>query len=152
MKVAIGGFQHETNSFATAPGTYEEFVKPGGWPGLTRGEAFFDTFAANALPIAGFIREAAKRGHALVPLAWAMAVPCGRVTDDAFERISAMIVADLAAQTPVDAVYLDLHGAAVTDSHEDAEGELLRRGGAPRRPPTAPAGRRRSPPPTAPVP
>ena len=126
-RIAIGGFQHETNTFASAPATYEEFVKPGGWPGLTRGEAIFDTFATNTLPIAGFIREAARRGHALVPLTWAMAVPCGRVTDDAFERISAMIVSDLAAQTPVDAVYLDLHGAAVTDSHEDAEGELLRR-------------------------
>ncbi|MEJ0070227.1 MAG: M81 family metallopeptidase [Pseudomonadota bacterium] len=78
------------------------------------------------MPIAGFIREAGRRGHALVPLAWAMAVPCGRVTDDAFERISAMIVNDLAAQTPVDAVYLDLHGAAVIDGYEDGEGELLR--------------------------
>ncbi|HUA52859.1 MAG TPA: M81 family metallopeptidase [Candidatus Sulfotelmatobacter sp.] len=126
-RIAIGGFQHETNTFATAPGTYEEFVKPGGWPGLTRGEAIFDVFATNSMPISGFIREASRRGHALVPLAWAMAVPCGRVTDDAFERISAMIVADLAAQTPVDAVYLDLHGAAVIDSHEDGEGELLRR-------------------------
>jgi microcystin degradation protein MlrC len=126
-RIAIGGFQHETNTFATAPGTFEEFVKPGGWPGLTRGEAIFDVFATNTLPIAGFIREAARRGHALVPLTWAMAVPCGRVTDDAFERISAMIVSDLAAQTPVDAVYLDLHGAAVIDSHEDGEGELLRR-------------------------
>ncbi|MBV8167506.1 MAG: M81 family metallopeptidase, partial [Alphaproteobacteria bacterium] len=92
-----------------------------------RGEAIFDTFATNTLPIAGFIREAGKRGHAMVPLGWAMAVPCGRVTDDAFERIAAMIVNDLAGQTPVDAVYLDLHGAAVTDSFEDAEGELLRR-------------------------
>jgi microcystin degradation protein MlrC len=126
-RIAIGGFQHETNTFATAPGTFEEFVKPGGWPGLTRGEAMFDVFATNTLPIAGFMREAARRGHALVPLTWAMAVPCGRVTDDAFERISAMIVADLAAQTPVDAVYLDLHGAAVIDSYEDGEGELLRR-------------------------
>jgi microcystin degradation protein MlrC len=126
-RIAIGGFQHETNTFATAPGTYEEFVKSGGWPGLTRGEAIFDVFATNTLPIAGFIREAGRRGHALIPLAWAMAVPCGRVTDDAFERISAMIVGDLAAQTPVDAVYLDLHGAAVIDGFEDGEGELLRR-------------------------
>ena len=126
-RIAIGGFQHETNTFATAPGTFEEFVKPGGWPGLTRGEAIFDVFATNSLPIAGFMREASRRGHALVPLTWAMAVPCGRVTDDAFERIGAMIVSELAAQTPVDAVYLDLHGAAVIDSHEDGEGELLRR-------------------------
>jgi hypothetical protein len=69
-RTAIAGFQHETNTFATSPATYEKFVKPGSWPGLTCGEAIFDTFATNTLPIAGFIREAAKRGHALVPLGW----------------------------------------------------------------------------------
>ena len=47
-RIAIGGFQHETNTFSTQPGTYEEFVKAGGWPGLTRGEAIFDTLMPGA--------------------------------------------------------------------------------------------------------
>jgi microcystin degradation protein MlrC len=34
---------------------------------------------------------------------------------------------DLAAQAPVDGIYLDLHGAMVAEHHEDGEGELLRR-------------------------
>jgi microcystin degradation protein MlrC len=56
-----------------------------------------------------------------------MAGPSAHVTDDAFERISTRI-ADLARQAgTIDAVYLDLHGAMVTESFEDGEGQLLAR-------------------------
>ena len=36
MKVAIGAFQHETTTFASSKARCEDFVKGGGWPGLTR--------------------------------------------------------------------------------------------------------------------
>jgi len=49
------------------------------------------------------------------------------VTDDAFERISAMIVGDLAAQDAGRRGLSRSAGAMVTQSHEDGEGELLRR-------------------------
>src|SRR6202012_3063094 len=49
------------------------------------------------------------------------------VTRDAFERIAAEMVAELSQQMPVDAIYLDLHGAMVTEDFEDGEGEVLRR-------------------------
>jgi microcystin degradation protein MlrC len=49
------------------------------------------------------------------------------VTRDAFERIAHMIVAPLRSATPLDAVYLDLHGAMVAEHVEDGEGELLER-------------------------
>ena len=71
--------------------------------------------------------EAAQAaGHAIAPLAWAAAMPGGRVTDDAFERMSRMLLAGLRQENP-DAVFLELHGAMVTQSHDDGEGELLRR-------------------------
>ena len=38
-----------------------------------------------------------------------------------------MILSDLQGLDGFDAVYLDLHGAMVTESHEDGEGELLAR-------------------------
>ena len=31
MRIAIGGFQHETNTFAPSKATYENFVRDGGW-------------------------------------------------------------------------------------------------------------------------
>jgi microcystin degradation protein MlrC len=126
-KIAIGGFHHESNSFVPGAASWDEFVAADGWPGLTRGEALFDVMLGMNLPISGFIAEAARRGHALVPLAWANAQPSGPVTSDAFERMAALLVADLAAQHAVDALFLDLHGAMVAAHFADGEGELLRR-------------------------
>ena len=53
--------------------------------------------------------------------------PSGPVTEDAFERISALILQGLKAAMPLDGVYLDLHGAMVTEHLDDGEGELLKR-------------------------
>ena len=57
-RIAVGGFQHETNSFAPSPATFEDFARPGAWPGLTRGPALFEAVAGINIPIAGFIEEA----------------------------------------------------------------------------------------------
>lgn len=59
-----------------------------------------------------------------MPIA-AAAWPSGPVDDAAFEAICAAIV-DAVAQG-CDAVLLDLHGAMVTQTFDDGEGELLRR-------------------------
>jgi microcystin degradation protein MlrC len=67
------------------------------------------------------------RGHTLVPTTWTAASPSGLVTQDAFERISDLILGGLRLALPLDAVYLDLHGAMVTEHLDDGDGELLRR-------------------------
>ena len=127
-RIALGGFQHETNTFAPRPTPYEEFEIPGGWPPMARGAALFPTIEATSTPIGGALAEAQAAGLQPVPLSWCMATPANRVTDDAFTRIRAMLLEELdavLADGPLDGVYLDLHGAAVTDSHEDAEGALI---------------------------
>ena len=65
--------------------------------------------------------------HELVPLLWTSGGAGGTVTADAYERIAGELVGRLSAAMPVDAVYLDLHGAMVSEPFEDGEGELLRR-------------------------
>ena len=77
------------------------------------------------LAITGFVDAALAAGHELVPLVWANACPSGPVTEDAFERLAAMLLEDLAAAGPLDALFLDLHGAMVTEHLDDGEGELL---------------------------
>jgi len=67
------------------------------------------------------------QGHDLVATAWAAASPSAQVTTEAFERIVGELVSRLKKQLPVDGVYLDLHGAMVTEAHDDGEGEILRR-------------------------
>lgn len=126
-RIAIGGFQHETNTFAPSKARYEDFLRPGAWPGLTRGADLFEAVAGINLPIAGFIEAARALGHELLPLLWANATPSANVTGEAYERIAAMLLSDLAEKLPLDAVYLDLHGAMVTEHLEDGEGELLAR-------------------------
>lgn len=127
MRIAVGGFQHETNTFAPAPASFADFAAPDAWPGLTRGPALFDAVRGINLPAAGFIEAARDAGHTLLPLAWCSATPSGPVTRDAYERIAAMLLEDLRSYSALDAVYLDLHGAMVAEHVDDADGELLRR-------------------------
>ena len=126
MRIAIGGFQHETNTFAPSQAHYEHFARGGGWPGLCRGGEILETMVACNLPIAGFIEQLKGSAHQLVPTAWAAAEPSAHVTRDAYERIAAMIVDGIREARP-DAVYLDLHGAMVAEHRDDGEGELLER-------------------------
>ena len=68
-----------------------------------------------------------KYGWSLVHPVSANPNPSGIVADDAFEEICGMIIGAAAVKGPIDGALLHLHGAMVTDSHEDAEGELLAR-------------------------
>ena len=127
MRIAVGGFLHESHSFAPRPTTFDDFVSPGGFPGLVYGPALLPTLRGNANAIGGAIAVAEAHGIDLHPLAWCIANPAGPVQDQAFELIAALICAGLARAAPLDGVYLDLHGAALANSFPDAEGELLRR-------------------------
>jgi microcystin degradation protein MlrC len=122
--VAVAGFFHETNTFSPYPTDLDAFRRPATLPGLTIGEAIPQVFAQLNVPIAGAMRALGGAGHQLHPIAWASAVPSGRVTEAAFETIAGMIVDGIGHP---DAVYLDLHGAMVTEHLDDPELELTRR-------------------------
>ena len=124
-RIAVGGFQHETNTFTPMPTTYQDFVLGGAWPGLTAGPEMFETVKGVNIPIAGFIDAATEWD--LIPLLWTAAEPSGYVTDDAFDRITGQICDLIRAAGPLDGVYLDLHGAMVVDSHVCGEAEVLAR-------------------------
>jgi microcystin degradation protein MlrC len=127
-RIAIAGFQHETNTFAATRVGRSDFVMADSWPGLLTGPQVIEETRGMNLPIAGFVAAAEAQLRAeLVPLFWCAAEPAAEVTDEAFEWAWAMLREGLRAAWPVDGLYLDLHGAMVTESHEDGEGELLGR-------------------------
>ena len=126
-RIAVGGMQHETNTFAPSKADYTAFEAGGGWPSVQYGAPLFDAVAGANIPAQGAIEALRSSGHSLVATAWAAASPSAHVTNDAFDRIVGELVNNLKAAGPVDGVYLDLHGAMVTESHDDGEGELLRR-------------------------
>lgn len=126
MRVALAFFFHETNTFAPAKADFDAFRVAGAFGGIRRGAALIRNTGVN-LPYAGFTKEARSYGWEVVPLTGAGAVPSAQVTREAYETIAGMIVDDLKAALPVDAVYLDLHGAMVAEHLDDGEGELLTR-------------------------
>ncbi|MEA2884881.1 MAG: hypothetical protein QOH32_4137 [Bradyrhizobium sp.] len=125
-RIAIGGFLHETNTFAPTKATYADFVHGGGWPRMAIGADVLKIRKIN-VGIAGFIEAAEAKGWDLIPTISCGASPCAHVTRDAFERIARMIVDGIAGAGDLDAVYLDLHGAMVTEHLDDGEGEILAR-------------------------
>ena len=129
MKIFIAGYQHETNTFAPTLADWEAFNAGHTFPAYRRGAKLMDTFKDINIPVGGFIQEALKNGWELVPSVWAGATPSSYVTTEAFERICGDICEDLreAVKHGTDAVYLDLHGAAVAQNADDSEGELIAR-------------------------
>jgi microcystin degradation protein MlrC len=126
-RIAVGGFLHETNTFAPTKASYADFVHGGGWPSMVQGADVLKVMRNINVGLAGFIGEAEAHGWKLVPTIFAAASPCAHVTGDAYERIANVLVEGIRRARPLDAVYLDLHGAMVSDHFDDGEGEILRR-------------------------
>ncbi len=127
MRIAIAGFQHETNTFVDTPTQLSDFEQADSWPELLLGDDVLAMTRGMNLPIAGFAKVALADGVELLPILWCAAEPGGKVTDQGFDTISGRITNALSKMTQLDGVYLDLHGAMVTESWDDGEGALLSR-------------------------
>lgn len=117
--------RHETNTFSPIPTPLSAFFR-GSWNnGPLYGEEAIEAYRGTNYPLAAMIDLAeAEKAQLVVPIA-ANASPSGPVDDEAFEHIASTIVAAL--DPSLDGIFLDLHGAMVTESHDDAEGELISR-------------------------
>ncbi|MFO0236282.1 MAG: M81 family metallopeptidase [Burkholderiales bacterium] len=124
MRLLAAMFKHETNTFSPVPTPVERFF--GYRPGMLAGQAAIDAHRGTGSGLGGFIAVAEEAGATIEVAVAAEAPPSGVVEDDAYEAIAAPILAAVRAGG-FDAILLDLHGAMVTRSHEDGEGELLRR-------------------------
>src|SRR5437588_7611224 len=130
-RIAIGGFQHETNTFAPLKANWADFERADAWPPFVRGPELIEAVEGFNIPIAGAALVLHALGHELVPLCWCSAPPSSYVEREAYEKVAGAILDDLAAggaaRGLIDGIYLDLHGAMVAEHYEDGEGELLRR-------------------------
>src|SRR6476659_3607189 len=126
-RIAVGGFLHETNTFAPTKATYQDSVHGGGWPAMAHGADVLKTMRNINVGLAGFVEQAETNGWEMVPTISCGASPSAHVTRDAYERIVKVMVEGIKSAGPLDAVYLDLHGAMVTEHLDDGEGEILKR-------------------------
>src|ERR1700732_3420459 len=126
-RIAVGGFLHETNTFAPTKAVYDAFVRGGGWPPMSHGADVLETMHSINVGLSGFVEAAETNRWELVPTISCGASPSAHVTEDAYERIVKGMVDGIKAAGPLDAVYLDLHGAMVAEHLDDGEGEILAR-------------------------
>ena len=126
-RIAVGGFRHETNTFAPTKADHAAFAELSAEPSPLAGEALLHALAGANVPVQGTLDTLRAAGCEPVPLVWASASPSAHVTTDAYERIVGEMLARLRAAGPLDGVVLDLHGAMVAEHVDDGEGELLAR-------------------------
>jgi microcystin degradation protein MlrC len=121
MRVFFAGLYHETHCFVPERTGLADFR-------IDRGDEILAR-RGDASQIDGFLEGAARFGWEIVPAAAYTAAPSGLVEDAAFEGFWADVerAARQAAAARLDGVYLALHGAMITETIEDVEGECLRR-------------------------
>src|SRR4051812_8961707 len=124
MRVAIGGFLHETNTFHLLPTTLAIFQGPTGtW---VEGDALIAAFSGTSSVFGGMIDVGRSRGWDLVPTFYASGgATTGLITAEAIAVIQDKLV-ELIPAARADAVLLFLHGAAAAEGMADPEAVVLR--------------------------
>lgn len=124
MRLLLATMSHETNTFSPVPTRLDRFCRDG--TTLLHGQAAIDFYRGTGTCMGGYLSVAEELGADIVVPLCASAPPSGPVDSDAYETFCRMIT-DAVAQGSFDALWLDLHGAMVTERFDDGEGELLRR-------------------------
>lgn len=125
MRFVLSAIKHETNTFSPIPTPLASFAigRPDGVP--MAGHDAVKALRGTNTPLSAFIDLAEKEGAEIVLPVAAEAAPSGLVSDEAFDKMADDVCE--AVRKDCDAVFLDLHGAMVTESYDDGEGELLHR-------------------------
>ena len=118
-RVLVAGLSHQTNTFVGGTTGLEAFE-------VRRGE---EILLNNAAPIAGVSEVGREKDWEILPVVDMWAMPGATVADAVVDLFWAefQAVADSEAMNGVDGVFVILHGAMVSESVRDVEGEILRR-------------------------
>lgn len=114
-RIAVAGFAIESSTFSPHRAGTRDFP-------IVEGDALLDRYAAIAPGTA--LREGAQ----WLPVLGARAIPGGPVLAEVYASIRGRILDGLAAhlaEGPLDAIFLDIHGAMSVDGMDDAEGEFV---------------------------
>lgn len=123
MTIVIAQLKHETNTFSPVPTPLSRFTRVGETPPC--GEAAIREYRNTGSAIAAMIDLVEEAGMAYQIAVAGNAAPSGPVQTEAYEWMVSRICT--AVEAGCDAILLDLHGAMVTERHDDGEAELLRR-------------------------
>ena len=123
MRIAAGGFEHETNTFSNILVT-EEMLKSI----YLEGEALLRSAEGVRTTMGGLLDECRARGIELVPAPRVDIGPCGVTEKAVYENFRDRFVEAVWAahcEKPLDAIALNIHGAAVAEDYPDLETDFL---------------------------
>jgi microcystin degradation protein MlrC len=123
MRLLIAMMKHETNTFSPVPTPLARF---GSGPGPLYGEAAIRGYHGTGTGLGAYLDLAEREGAEIVLPIAAGAPPSRPVEDAAYKHITDAIC-EAVARGGFDGIMLDLHGAMVTESLEDGEGQFLKR-------------------------
>jgi microcystin degradation protein MlrC len=118
VRVLVAGLFHETHGFVPETTTRADFD-------IQKGAALLAQRGSGSM-IDGLLEVCEREGWDVVPACAYAATPSGPVEDAVVEAFWSDLSAT-ATREPVDAVLLALHGAMVSESHDDVEGLILSR-------------------------
>jgi len=119
MRLLIAMMKHETNTFSPVPTPLARF-------GPLHAEVAIRAYRGTGTGLGAYLDLAEREGAEIVLPIAAGASPSGPVEDAAYAQITDTIC-EAAAAGGFDGIMLDLHGAMVTQSLHDGEGEFLKR-------------------------
>ena len=119
MKIAIGGFNHETNVYIDTPTDISHFNT------VVSRQELVDDLKGVRSSIGGLLQGAYSREWLIIPTTYAAATPSGIVTRETYDTISSRLIDGIKKACPLDGVLLALHGAMVVEGLDDPEGDIL---------------------------
>ncbi|MFA5646461.1 MAG: M81 family metallopeptidase [Candidatus Ratteibacteria bacterium] len=132
MRVLVAGISTETNTFASTPTTLDDFKWRQGTlssdeyqDGFPHGKSILNRFRGTRSVVGGFITVAEKDGIELDFLMGNHATPGGIVQQDAYDVLKEILLKRIDGANGYQGILLNLHGAMVTESIQDVEGDLL---------------------------
>lgn len=122
-QVLISQIMHETNTFSRLKTDLNSYRRRY----LLEGNAIASFFRGTRTEIGALLEAGERFGWTLVPAIAANATPSGTVTAECWDKLSGAVLTAARDLGPFDGVVLALHGAMVTETADDAEGDLLER-------------------------
>ncbi|MEZ5402420.1 MAG: M81 family metallopeptidase [Bryobacteraceae bacterium] len=121
--VAIGGIQHESNSFNPAKTTLADYrvEEPG------PGNDILERWRRGNTEEGGYLIGADEAGFDVYPTLVGNATPKGPLTDECFDTLYGRMLEKLKKAPKLDGLLLAQHGAMVVEGHPHGDEEMVRR-------------------------
>ncbi|WP_018326231.1 M81 family metallopeptidase, partial [Rhizobium giardinii] len=120
FKLAVGGIEHETNTFRLEDAKLSEFD-------VVRGDGLIIKHKGVRSYVGGMLDAATRLGATVVPTLHADDEPSGIIAADAYARMVDDLLSDIEKALPLDAVALALHGAGVAHRVSNIEVDICER-------------------------